>query len=159
MTDPYHIQLVPQPLDPATHEAICAPLRDHNRAHNPTWWTARDEPQNAPQPLNLVAFDPAGAVAGGLLAETQFSWLKLAILSVRPDLRRRGLGSRLLATAEAEAIRRGCTYAYADTTDYQAPAFYHRLGYATAGRLDDWDSHGHAKLFLVKRLAPSSPTL
>jgi hypothetical protein len=41
--------------------------------------------------------------------------------------------------------------------DYQAPDFYQCLGYTIAGRLDDWDSHGHAKLFLVKRLIAVSP--
>ena len=41
--------------------------------------------------------------------------------------------------------------------DYQAPDFYESLGYTITGRLDDWDSHGHAKLFLVKRLITRSP--
>ncbi len=63
-----------------------------------------------------------------------------------------GIGARMLQLAEAEAIRRGCQYAYVDTMDYQAPDFYQRLGYTIAGQLDDWDSHGHAKLFLVKKL-------
>ena len=30
---------------------------------------------------------------------------------------------------------------------------FNALGYAAAGRLEDWDSHGHDKLFFVKRLA------
>ena len=57
----------------------------------------------------------------------------------------------MLQVAEAEDHRRGCQYAYVDTMDYQAQ-FYQRLSYTIAGQLDDWDSHGHAKLFLVKKL-------
>ena len=64
--------------------------------------------------------------------------------------RGQGNGAGMLQVAEAEAIRRGCQYAYVDTMDYQAPEFYQRLSYTIAGQLDDWDSHGHAKLFLVK---------
>jgi ribosomal protein S18 acetylase RimI-like enzyme len=87
-------------------------------------------------------------------AETQLLWLKVEILSVASQFRRQGVGSRLMAIAEAEAVRRGCKYAYVDTMEYQAPSFYQALGYQIAGRLDDWDSHGHAKYFLKKTLRP-----
>ena len=30
---------------------------------------------------------------------------------------------------QAEAVRRGCTLAYLDTFNFQAPVFYERLGY------------------------------
>jgi predicted N-acetyltransferase YhbS len=91
-------------------------------------------------------------VAGGLIGTTQLLWLKVEILSVASQFRRQGVGSRLMAIAEAEAVRRGCKYAYVDTMEYQAPSFYQALGYQIAGRLDDWDSHGHAKYFLKKTL-------
>ena len=139
-------------LDAAQREAVNAVLRDHNRAANPDFWAAQDRPELDARPLNVLATDAKGRVAGGLLSETRFNWLKIAVVSVRADARRAGVGSRLVVMAEDEARIRGCLYSYADTMDYQAPGFYERLRYDLAGRLDDWDSHGHAKLFFVKRL-------
>jgi GNAT superfamily N-acetyltransferase len=139
-------------VDDATRDAVHEQLRLCNLAENPVFWAALESPGHAPAPLNVIARDATGRVAGGLFAETRFAWMKLAIMAVRQDLRRQGIGKRLLLMAEAEALNRGCKYAFADTMDYQAPGFYHRLGYATAGRIEDWDSHGHAKLFLVKEL-------
>jgi ribosomal protein S18 acetylase RimI-like enzyme len=77
----------------------------------------------------------------------------MRVVSVAADSRRRGLGVRLVALAESEAIRRGCKYSFADTMDYQAPEFYRKLKYNAAGRIEDWDSHGHAKFFFVKKLS------
>jgi hypothetical protein len=36
--------------------------------------------------------------------------------------------------------------------EYQAPMFYQKLGYKLVGRLEDWDSQGHAKCFFTKSL-------
>ena len=101
----------------------------------------------------MFALDAANRPLGGLLGETQLAWLKIQYVSIRADARRRGIGSRLMSLAEAEAINRGCKYAFLDTMSYQAPDFYQKLGYRIAGQLDNWDSHGHAKFFLVKTLA------
>ena len=138
--------------DDGDREAICDELRRFNVESNGAFFAARELPANAPRPLCAVARDSAGRLLGGLLAETQFAWMKLSIMAIIPAARRCGIGSRLLAAAEAEALVRGCRYGYVDTMEYQAPAFYQKLGYQIAGRLEDWDSHGHAKLFLVKPL-------
>jgi ribosomal protein S18 acetylase RimI-like enzyme len=55
--------------------------------------------------------------------------------------------------AEREAVARGCRHAFLDTMDYQAPDFYQKLGYQIAGKLDDWDSHGHAQFLFTKQLS------
>ncbi len=139
-------------LGEEVQDAICEELRHFNIENNGVFLSARELPANAPRPLYVVARDPEGLLLGGLLAETQFAWMKLSIMAVVPATRRCGIGSRLLAAAEAEAVIRGCRYAYADTMDYQAPIFYQKLGYKLAGRLEDWDSHGHAKVFFVKSI-------
>jgi ribosomal protein S18 acetylase RimI-like enzyme len=133
-------------------ELICAPLRDHNLQFNATFFQARELPHNASKDLSVVARDAGGKLLGGLLGETQFAWLKISVLTVRSDARRRGIGAALMRAAETEAIRRGCRYAFVDTLDYQAPAFYEKLGYRIVGRIPDWDSHGHEKIYLTRTI-------
>jgi len=141
-------------IEDATREAVCQELRTFNQAANPTFWAQVTDPENSPAPLIVIVFDAGGAVAGGLLGETQFSWFKLSLMAVRAELRGRGLGAELVRRAEAEAARRGCKYVYVDTMSYQALGFYQRLGYRVVGQLDDWDSCGHAKHYLTKALVP-----
>lgn len=139
-------------LDEAEREAISFYLRGYNRAHNAAFYQARDLPENAVRPLNFLAYDAAGTIVGGLIGETQFLWLKISVIAVAEHARRRGVGRRLVELAEQEAKGRGCRYAYVDTLDYQAPDFYRKLGYRIAGTLENWDSHGHAKLLFTKQL-------
>ena len=93
----------------------------------------------------------AGALVGGLVAETGRGALFIDLFWLAPDQRRQGLGSRLLAAAEAEARRLGCRVAWLDTYDFQARAFYERHGYLLFGELDGL-ANGHRRLFLKKRL-------
>ena len=132
-------------------EKINSILRTHNCASNPRFWALADEQNFAAKPLNLFAFIDGEAV-GGLFASTQLSWLKLTILAVDEVHRKNGIGSRLVFDAEREAMSRSCRYSYVDTMDFQAPRLYLNLGYTLCGRLADWDSHGHDKLFFSKRL-------
>jgi GNAT superfamily N-acetyltransferase len=137
-------------------ESIHILLQKYNQACNPIFFDERELAENAPKPLNVVALDAQGVVLGGLIAETQFAWLKVSIMAVAETQRPHGIGRRLLEMAEQEATSRGCRYAYVDTMDYQSPDFYRKLGYQVAGKLEDWDSHGHMKYFFTKKLiAPS----
>jgi len=140
------------PLDESLKESINRELRVYNREKNPAFFAIRDLPAGDSRPLNVVAFDADKNPLGGLIAETQLAWLKISIVSVRSDSRRRGIGTQLMAFAEQEAIRRDCKYAFLDTMDFQGPDFYQNLGYRVSGRIDDWDSHGHAKFFMTKLL-------
>jgi predicted N-acetyltransferase YhbS len=146
----YHVQATDHPEQ---QEAINALLRTYNRERNPVFYGLRDLPEHLPKPLNLVAYDSANSIIGGLLAETQFEWLKIQILVVAEQVRRRGVGRRLMTMAEDEAKRRGCKRSFVDTMGFQSPDFYPRLQYELAGKLENWDSHGHAKYFYTKLLA------
>ncbi len=139
-------------VDDELKNAVIAELRHYNRSRNAAWFEALALPGNAARPLNVLALDATGQPLGGLLGETQLAWLKIQYVSIRADARRCGLGTRLMALAEQEAAIRGCMYAFLDTMSYQAPDFYQKRGYRIVGQLDDWDSHGHAKFFLVKTL-------
>ena len=139
-------------VSPELREAVQRELRTFNRTANPDFYAARELPENSPQPLNLFVFGDQGQPLGGLFGETVLLWLKVNILTVHADLRQQGLGTQLMREAERIALTRGCQFAYVDTMEYQAPRFYEKLGYIVAGRLPNWDSHGHAKIFLTKAL-------
>lgn len=150
----FEILTAPNPSSPDC-DHVRAWLREFNHAANAEFFEKIEKPEHASRPLVLIARD-GGAVVGGLFAETRFAWLRVAIMAVDPARRGRGVGSALLVEAERQAIARGCAHAYVDTMDYQAPEFYAARGYAVAGRIEDWDSHGHAKLFFTKRLATAT---
>ncbi len=57
-------------------------------------------------------------------------------LWVREESRHQGWGTKLLAAAEAEAQRRGCTRMILSSMTVQAPDFYRRHGYVETGRTE-----------------------
>lgn len=75
----------------------------------------------------------------------------MEFLWVRADLRGAGLGSRLLAAAEAESRARGCAQMVVSSHDFQAPDFYRRSGYVEYGRIEGCP-RGHTHVHLVKDL-------
>ena len=101
--------------------------------------------------LNITLSDEKGGLIGGLLGGTYWGWLYIDILWVKEEHRGQGIGSKLLAEAEAEAIRRGCHHAHLDTMSWQAPDFYKKHGYETIGVLPDIPQV-HQKHLLMKKL-------
>ena len=102
-------------------------------------------------PLNLVEYGADGTVIGGLLGGTYWGWMYVDILWVDEKHRQKGIGSKLLAEAEREAMRRGCHHVHLDTMSWQAPDFYQKHGYELFGILPDIPS-GHQKYLLQKTL-------
>ncbi len=91
-----------------------------------------------------------GEVMAGLVGTTYAGWLFVAELWVHADLRRRGIGSQLLALAERRAVDLGCHSAMLDTFSFQGPEFYPRFGYRPYGRLEY--PPNHQRIFLRKQL-------
>jgi len=81
------------------------------------------------EPLNLYVEDDSGQVMAGLVAETFGNWLEIEYLFVKEDLRGQGIGPQLLQQAESEAKKRNCRFAFVNTYQFQAPAFYQKHGY------------------------------
>lgn len=98
----------------------------------------------------------ADAIVAGISGWTWGDCCELQNLWVDPSLRGRGLATRLLAAAEAEAEDRGCTQTVHFTYDFQARALYEQNGYELMGRVDDFPS-GTCALWFQKRLQPSNP--
>ena len=102
-------------------------------------------------PLNILEYDTDGNIIGGILGGSYWGWIYIDILWVHDNHRRKGIGSKLLAEAEKQAIGRGCHHVHLDTMSWQAPDFYKKHGYETVGILPDIP-HGNQKYLLIKSL-------
>ena len=80
-----------------------------------------------------------------------FDWLSINRLWVDENFRRQKLGTQLVAELEKIAKERGCLGCYLNTFDFQAQAFYEKLGYSTFGILKDCPI-GHKRYFMQKKL-------
>lgn len=123
----------------AVREAIVRPLAEHSTRNNFAF---------APVFLTLALKD-GEEVDGGLIAQLYWNWMYIEILGVPERLRGRGLGRRLVETAEQEARVAGCRGAWVDTYSFQSPGFYERMGYQPFGALPDYP-RGEERLFLAK---------
>ena len=94
------------------------------------------------EPLNLYVEDEYGEIMAGLVAETFGNWLEIEYLFVKEDLRGQGIGSQLLHQAESEAKMRNCRFAFVNTYQFQAPAFYQKQGYKEVFTLKDYPYTG-----------------
>lgn len=93
----------------------------------------------------------AGKVVAGISGWTWGNCCELQNLWVDPGLRGRGLATRLMAAAEAEAAARGCSQTAHFTYAFQARALYEQAGYELVGRVEGFPS-GTDVLWYRKRL-------
>jgi GNAT superfamily N-acetyltransferase len=98
----------------------------------------------------------AGTIVAGISGWTWGDCCELQSLWVAPHLRGRGLATRLLAAAEAEAATRGCSQSVHFTYDFQAQDLYERTGYELMARVEDFPS-GTDALWYRKRLEAAKP--
>ena len=108
-------------------------IRSYNRSKRET---AESEP------LNLYVEDDSGQLMAGLVAEIFGNWLEIEYLFVKEDLRGQGIGSQLLQQAESEAKKRNCRFAFVNTYQFQAPAFYQKYGYKKVFTMKDYPYTG-----------------
>ena len=114
-------------------------------------WNAQVYRPDDPHPLNVLVRGPGGQLLGGLTATTYWNACFVDILWLDFALRRRGIGSAVMAAAEVEAARRGCAFVHLDTLSFQARGFYEKLGYAVYGTLGGFAGDVN-RYHLVKRL-------
>ncbi|MDB5968836.1 MAG: putative acetyltransferase, family [Hydrocarboniphaga sp.] len=133
--------------DEDIRKAIVAPLVAYN------------ESQAGPsqgRPLVVVVRDSANAAIGGLWGSTAYGWLFTQLLVVPTELRGQGVGTQIIRLAEAEAAARGCHGAWLDTFEFQARAFYERIGYVCFGELPNYPE-GFSRFFMKKELSALTP--
>lgn len=128
----------------ADEELIAAQVRAHNRAHTEAVFRT----------LCVFARADDGTIIGGLTGKTYWDYLDVYFLWVAPEHRGTGLGSKILAAAELEAIQRGCKHAVLNTFSFQAPDFYPKVGYEEVGVLHGYRGIDkfHDRYFLHKLL-------
>lgn len=89
------------------------------------------------EPFALTITQPdSEAVLGGVWGLSLWGSFYIGLLVAPEGARGQGLGTRLMAQAEAEARSRGCRNLWLDTYAFQARAFYERLGFAVFGQID-----------------------
>lgn len=138
---PFTISLTATP-DPADVQAVQDGLLAYNLQH---------APDGNHQGLGIFAKTDEGRLIGGLLGDSNWEWMYISYLWLDESARGHGLGSQLLAEAEAEAARRQCHHTFVDTMSFQALPFYQKHGYQLWGQLDDFPT-GHTRYFLKKRI-------
>jgi GNAT superfamily N-acetyltransferase len=95
--------------------------------------------------------DDKDEIKGGIVAYTLWNWCFIELLWLDEAARRSGLGSELMARAEAVAAKRGARHVYVDTFSFQGDGFYQKLGYEIYGELGDFPP-GHRRIWLKKDL-------
>jgi len=133
----------PEVRDPRAEDVIAAGLAAYNKEK-----FGRVDSQTLDI---LVRDDNSGEAVGGLLGRSSLGLFFLDLFYLPEELRGGGLGSRIMAQAEAEARRRGCTAAVVHTISFQAPELYERHGYR---RFDEiaCPPDGATRIFLSKTL-------
>lgn len=95
--------------------------------------------------------DESNHVRGGVFGWLHSEAVYITTLWLEEDLRTQGFGTKLLLTAEAEAIKYGCQYSILDTYSFQAEDFYLKNGYERMAEIENY-LFRHSKIFLKKKL-------
>jgi GNAT superfamily N-acetyltransferase len=104
------------------------------------------------QAFSIFLKNDLGKVFGGIQAFVGSESIYIDILWIEKTLQKQGYGTKLLNTAEEEAIKKGCIFSLVDTWDFQAEGFYVKNGYERIGEIKNYWL-GHSKIFLRKKLS------
>ena len=97
--------------------------------------------------FGIFARGADGRVVAGISAMVWGGYCELQAMWVEESLRNRGLAHALISGAEAEARRRGCTLVVFHAYDLLARGLYERLGYETAGIIENCPAGSAARWY------------
>ncbi len=95
-----------------------------------------------------------GQMQGAVMLLFEGPSCRVLSVATMPEFRRRGLGTEMMRTAEAEARKQNCTRVRLEvsTQNYSAIEFYRGLGYKTDGVLYGYYSWGEDAYSMVRTL-------
>lgn len=109
--------MTPQVSRPEVQAYLRRQLQQYNAAYMDNW---KDY---------SLHVEENGEILGGIVAESVGDTLEVQFLFVTEAARGQGLGSALLAEAEARAASDGLKRVLLNTYSFQAPGFYEKAGY------------------------------
>jgi ribosomal protein S18 acetylase RimI-like enzyme len=101
--------------------------------------------------LSIFVRNERDEIVAGISGFTWGGYCKIEWLWVHTDWRHQGYGKQMMLAVEDEARARKCFQIVVDTHSFQAPDFYHKLGYETVGVINDCPK-GHQAIYLKKSL-------
>ncbi|MHB1204556.1 MAG: GNAT family N-acetyltransferase [Rhodospirillaceae bacterium] len=87
-------------------------------------------------PFAIFARDDHGAITAGLIAKTGWDQMYISTLFVVEAARGQGIGTHLMAQAEAEGRRRECLVVWLMTSTPEGKGFYELRGYECFGAVE-----------------------
>ena len=105
--------------------------------------------------LGIFIRNEEADIVAGAAGHTWGGTCELRQVWVSEALRGQGVGRRLIAMAEAEAIQRDCRQLVLTTHSFQAPKFYEKLGFQVVSAIPDYPL-GHSELVFRKLLQSST---
>ena len=88
-------------------------------------------------PFGFYAFLD-GEIVGGIIASKKMQWLAIDILFVAEKFRKHRLGSQLMREAITYCARENLIGIHLCTLDFQAKAFYEKVGFELIAEIKDW---------------------
>jgi ribosomal protein S18 acetylase RimI-like enzyme len=101
--------------------------------------------------FSIVIRDAADDILAGIAGWSWAQACEITLLWVHADHRNAGHGTKLLQTAEAEIIERGCKTIVVRSYDFQAPTYYEKHGYVVHDVIDGFPAGGR-QYTLIKRI-------
>ena len=122
-----------RPLDPRDIQTVLAIQAASPEAAG---WSAGDYQKICAANGYGVVAEEQGRIAGFLVARTNLDEFEILNAAVRPENRRTGIGSLLLADALEKARAAGAKAAFLEVreSNHAARAFYEHLGFRLGGR-------------------------
>ncbi len=131
--------------------------------HGLPWrWTPHRVESSIRNPEHNVAVVKSGtAIAGFGIMSYGYDDGHLLLFAVRPELRRRQIGSNLLRWLQQAAVVAGLETIYLETrhNNTQARRFYRMHGYDEIGVVPGYYEGRESAVRMMRRLRPSMPTL
>lgn len=106
--------------------------------------------------VKLALRSDSEELLGGLIGSIAWDWLHVHVLWIADSVRDKGHGKRLMQAAEEIARERSCGFVNLHTFEFQAVAFYEKMGYTIIGQTKGYPK-GHTIPHVQRTLGRRAP--